>query len=259
LVESIAGTCLTSVLSVTSSSMPSFGLVKAAVLTFGTSCVSTPWPDGAGCSIVALLRAAAKECENDQETITSSAASVALKSCDTVAFPRVPALQVITRSAVSNLPTTSAKAVSAEAIAVSLESARNEIIRAEAVAVQAEEKKQEDKAEAESAKKAKRAKSTKSKQVSTTVASTDLPEESGPPEKANPDNNVASTIAETEVNDAVEMIDSDNESVAKPSNPPKKATDGARGDNDDAEEADDDDDDDDFPMIVDCGPDADDD
>lgn len=263
LVESIASTCLSSVLSVTSSSMPSFGMVKAAVLSFGTSCVCTPWPDGTGCSIVGLLRAAAKICENDQETNASNAATVALMSCDTVAFPRVPALQVITRTAASNQPS-SLKIVSADAIAVNLESARNEIIRAQTVDAKDEEKRQQNKAEADSLKKAKRA---KTKQVSPTIASTDLPlplpDVSGSPDKA-PGNDLASTIAGTQVDDASKMIDSDNESAAKLSKSPKETI--QLGGDDEAEaiasEPDDEgdnDDDDDFPMIVDCAPDDDDD
>jgi hypothetical protein len=54
LVESIASACLSSVFSRSTSSMVSVGLVKAALLTFGTACVCTPWPDGAASSIVDL-------------------------------------------------------------------------------------------------------------------------------------------------------------------------------------------------------------
>jgi hypothetical protein len=42
LVESIASACLSSVISHSSSSMVSFGFVKAALLTCGTACVCTP-------------------------------------------------------------------------------------------------------------------------------------------------------------------------------------------------------------------------
>jgi hypothetical protein len=52
--------------------MVSFGLVKAALLTFGTACGCTPWPDGAASSVVGLLQFAAKKCKNDQETIASN-------------------------------------------------------------------------------------------------------------------------------------------------------------------------------------------
>jgi hypothetical protein len=245
-------------------------MVKAAVLAFGTSCVCTPWPDGAGCSIVALVRAAAKRCENDRETIASCAASVALKSCDTVSFPRVPALQVITRSTVSNQPSLS-KIVSAESIEVNLESARNEIIQAQAVDAKNEEIKQQNKVEADLEKKAKRA---KSKHVSQTIASTDLPlpvpDVSGSPNKTHPAHDVTSTATGKQVNDASEMIESDNESAANPSKAPQETSQmPGSGDEDDVEviaskpvdagnNDDDDDDDDDFPMIVDCAPDDDD-
>jgi hypothetical protein len=261
LVESIASACLSSIISRGTSSMASFGLVKAALLSFGTACVCTPWPDGAASSIVGLLQSAAKKCKNDQETIVSNAAAAAFKSCDAVAFPRVPALQVITRSAAPNQPSSS-KIVSAEAIEVSLESARNEIIRAQAVAEKDEEKRLQNQAQADSEKKPKRS---KSNQPSETIASTDALDGSGSPENTHPKDNFAS--AETGTQESVaELSTSPTKTIQMQETHQEQESlllqaDDAPGDDDaegDRESDGDDDDDDDFPMIVDCAPDADD-
>lgn len=96
LIDSIATTGLKTIISPYQNEIASSSSIKVAMLEFGSSCLTTPWPNGASSSILEQLQLAASSCKADASTV-SSTASATLRLCDTVSTPRVPALHVVTK------------------------------------------------------------------------------------------------------------------------------------------------------------------
>lgn len=262
LVESIASKSLSSIMSIKSGSVASFGDVKAPLLSFGTACVCTPWPDGAASSIVGLLRSAAKANQHEREMHVSNAAALALQSCDTIAFPRVPALQVITRAAAPMKQSTMSDIKSAEAIAESLEGAQAEIVSAKAAAAVADEKKRkQSQDERETERKSKRAKiDAKSVEL---IAGSELPPRrdtstmsNGGPDVPDAPRERRSGLRSDKTTAPTKTSEKDE--PQKEGQPvPSSAVAALVVEDADIEDLDEEDGDDDFPMpmISDCGPD----
>ena len=97
LLDSVAVICLSSICTGRSGTI-SFAEVKASFLRFATSCVATPWQDGAASSIAKDLLEAARLCDKDAEYTVMQASSSAIRLCNALACPRAPALIVVTRS-----------------------------------------------------------------------------------------------------------------------------------------------------------------
>lgn len=93
LVESIAAAGLNAILLQDANPIASYTVVKVAILQLGAACVSVPWPSGASSSLKEKLREASLRC-CAHDTETSISASSALRLCETLSTPRVPALYV---------------------------------------------------------------------------------------------------------------------------------------------------------------------
>ena len=93
LVDSIATSCLQSLVSGGQRRIAANTSVKVAFLQFGSACVSTPWPTGALSPILEELRKAASTCRI-QSTEVIEEATKALRLCNSVSTPRVPALHI---------------------------------------------------------------------------------------------------------------------------------------------------------------------
>ena len=96
LIDSIALTCLSSVSAKSSSRVATWPPVKIEILKLGSSCLCTPWPDGAMSSIMSDLRKAAKACTRDRDSVVASEGAACLRLCDALSMPRVPALLIVT-------------------------------------------------------------------------------------------------------------------------------------------------------------------
>jgi hypothetical protein len=123
LIESVALLCLDSVPNGNSSST-----AKAAFLLLGTMCVTTPWCDGAASSICEKLLLVAQQAQCDGDIAVASAAAGAIRACMSSLTPRVPALQVITRSTKTREAGQS-RFVSVQAITDRIEEAKGEAAR----------------------------------------------------------------------------------------------------------------------------------
>lgn len=97
LVDSISAACLQTVIAAGGSPLVAKPLIKMAVLQLGAACLSTPWPIGTSSAILEHLRTCAQHCIMDDAS-TSMVAVSALRLCDCMATPRVPALHVDTQS-----------------------------------------------------------------------------------------------------------------------------------------------------------------
>jgi hypothetical protein len=118
LLDSTASLCLSCITS--ARTLSTFGHVRASFLLFSTSCVGTPWSDGAASSITNDLMTVARSCQQDPEAAVLQAANSAIQLCEAFTFPRVPALTVVTRSS-STLSTPPAEAMQKELADVSSE------------------------------------------------------------------------------------------------------------------------------------------
>lgn len=96
LVDSIAAACLQTVVASEQSPVAENSSIKVAVLQLGSACLASPWPIGSSSSILGQLRRCAQQCRMGN-TNTSIAATTALRLCDAMATPRVPALHVDTQ------------------------------------------------------------------------------------------------------------------------------------------------------------------
>ena len=96
LLDSIAASCLYTIVSGADGPIIADSSVKVAALELGSACLSSPWPIGTSSSIMEQLRRSAQHCQM-LDTNTSVAAAAALRLCDIVATPRVPALYVDTK------------------------------------------------------------------------------------------------------------------------------------------------------------------
>ena len=99
LIDSVASTCL-SAIPQQGHPIISHGSVKRSILSLGASCVATPWQDGATCStaLVSELKRMAAACQQDRDATVALAAVSALRVCDALDCPRAPALNIVTRS-----------------------------------------------------------------------------------------------------------------------------------------------------------------
>jgi hypothetical protein len=96
LIDSVVLTGLTDIDN--SSTLFVWSPVKASLFELASSCVKTPWNDGASSSIVDTLIQAARKCEADMDARVSMAAMDALRACDSVGVPRAPALLYVSRA-----------------------------------------------------------------------------------------------------------------------------------------------------------------
>lgn len=93
LVESIAAAGLNAILLQDAHPIASCTVVRVSILQLGSACVSVPWNSGASSSLRERLREASLRCRT-YDTETGIAASSALRLCESLCTPRVPALYV---------------------------------------------------------------------------------------------------------------------------------------------------------------------
>jgi hypothetical protein len=96
LMDIVTKTSLSSILH--NQPVSSYGDVKASVINLGIAAMCTPWQDGAASSIHSDLMVVAKSCLHDPNDSVAWAATAALNVGTTLRCPRVPALHVVTRS-----------------------------------------------------------------------------------------------------------------------------------------------------------------
>ena len=264
LVDSVVASCLSSIQSshgTVTQHLCSTAKVKMAFLSLGMSSVCAPWPDGSGSLVPCGLRSAAIRCQYDPDEKVSFAAKLALAMSDANRNPRVPALQVVTQS--TAFAQSSSQIVSAETMAEITERARLSINKSMLEEHEQEENKREMKRihlkEAQNLRNKKQkinlnpARKTTEKLPPSTIQnsqgspkdkklSTKIPDE---PVKARVSSPVS--IPVDEPNATIPFLKPPQEERLNKANlSPKPSS------------IDSDDDIDEFPMIVDCGPDADD-
>ena len=113
----------------------SWSLAKVSLLRLASTCVTTPWQDGASSALVELLMSAANNLKNDVDGEVSLTARSALRICETIGVPRAPALTYITRAVSTNDGLNAdlgpnATTTDATSLAKNIESARNETMKA---------------------------------------------------------------------------------------------------------------------------------
>jgi len=126
LVDSVANVCLVAI--VEDNPAVAASAVKIALLSFGTACLSTPWPDGAASAIGGILHAASCKCERNSDSVVVLTASTSIRAGDVSSTPRVPALSVITRSGSSRGDSASSQFLSIESLIERLAVTRREVI-----------------------------------------------------------------------------------------------------------------------------------
>lgn len=127
LVDSVASSCMSSVLR--TCPISSFGIVKAAILALGVAASCTPWQDGAASSTTKDLKKLARACLQDGDPTVAFTATSALRVSDALDCPRVPALNVVTRSDTFMSSIRPSNIVAADTMVYKLQSARDEIER----------------------------------------------------------------------------------------------------------------------------------
>lgn len=98
------------------------------VLKLGTACLCTPWPDGAMSSIASDLRQVARTLVRDRDGNVATEAAACLRLCDTLSMPRVPALSIVMTREEGR------ETQSATSLLNNLKTAREEVIIAESIA-----------------------------------------------------------------------------------------------------------------------------
>jgi len=287
LIDSVASTCL-SAIPQQGHPIVSHGSVKRSILSLGASCVATPWQDGATCStaLVSELKRMAAACQQDRDTSVALAAVSALRVCDALDCPRAPALNIVTRSdpslssmshAHSAAAPSSSKAATAASIVDKLQIVRDDMQR--------NKQREEDAAAAPSAAAASLAEAAKpnppKKLKSGAPAEHSVPptlgNEPASMDRSTPTVKTVPTATREEVAARRSLVEGappraesneekregQHDTVSVPADKvdaamledagskPKPTSEVAKMDNDD-------DDEDAFPMIVDCGPDGDD-
>lgn len=149
LTDSIATTGLSSMTSDNPNSLFSFLPVKVALLDLASTCLATPWADGAASSIVENLVLAARKCESDRNIGVVVASKAALRLCDSYAVPRAPALLFVTRASTAGGPSAPQMDTSAFALIDNIQKSRSESLKVEKAKMAAEAEKAKEKAEAE--------------------------------------------------------------------------------------------------------------
>ena len=248
LIDMVAATSLSSIVHV--HPITAFGEIKCSILQLGMAVLCTPWQDGAASTIATELMSAAQSCVQDSNDTVVSTAVASLNVCSSLHCSRLPPLHIITRPNNFLSDNTSAStAVSAENIEDKLRSTRDEMNRAKAIS--------EDKAKANASKKSKSDPTTNQmhlKKDSTGTATKNyiavvqsIPKiEDTKVSRIDNSQPVEKTVSQPMPQPDDEI--SDDPVVAKQSEPssiisvPNVTTDV----------------DEDFPMIIDCGPDEDD-
>ena len=149
LADSIATTGLSSMTSDNPNSLFSCSSVEIALLDLASTCLATPWADGAASSIVENLAQAARKCESDRNIGVVVASKAALRLCDSYAVPRAPALLFVTRASTAGGPSAPQMDTSAFALIDNIQKSRSESLKAEKAKEAAEAEKAKEKAELE--------------------------------------------------------------------------------------------------------------
>jgi hypothetical protein len=102
----------------------SWSSVKISFLELASSCVTTPWNDGASSSIVNILIQAARKHEADVDEKVSMAAKAALRLCDATGVPRAPALLYVSRTTTANATSAPRTDTSASDLIKNIQNAR---------------------------------------------------------------------------------------------------------------------------------------
>lgn len=105
--------------------------VKMDLLGLGCACASSPWIDGSASSILDQLRMAATNCITGDPNVVA-AANTALRLCDSLTTPRVPALQVVKHSSNFNASETKTSCTppTAETLLQDLQNAESDTLKA---------------------------------------------------------------------------------------------------------------------------------
>jgi hypothetical protein len=149
LADSIATTGLSSITSDNPNGLFSCSSVKVALLDLASTCLATPWTDGAASSIVENLAQAARKCESDRNIGVVVASKAALRLCDSYAVPRAPALLFVTRASTAGGPSAPQMDTSAFALIDNIQKSRSESLKAEKAKEATEAEKAKEKAESE--------------------------------------------------------------------------------------------------------------
>jgi hypothetical protein len=96
LIEKVIATSLSSVLYL--QPISSYGVVKGSFLRAGIAAVCNPWQDGASSALQGELMSAAKSCLQDSDSAVMETAISAVRLCHVVSCPRAPPLNVVTRA-----------------------------------------------------------------------------------------------------------------------------------------------------------------
>lgn len=101
-IESVAGTCLSNLSGQSTSSITgpalSYSSTKCSLLKLASSSICAPWSDGAGSSLVGLLRRAAESLKRDNDGEVAAAAYSAICLCDAITAPRAPPMVIVSRN-----------------------------------------------------------------------------------------------------------------------------------------------------------------
>lgn len=128
MIDSIVLTCFASVSVKSKSRVANWPLVKVEMLKLGSVCLCTPWPDGAMSSIMSELRQMAGTCTHDCNGDVAAEAAACLRLCDSLSIPRAPALSIVTSREHGR------EAQTAVSLLENLKSAREDIVVCQAVA-----------------------------------------------------------------------------------------------------------------------------
>ena len=246
LIDMVTSTSLLSI--VHNNPTTAFGEVKTSMIQLGIAVTCTPWQDGAASTIATELISAAQSCAHDSDELVVTAATAALNVCTALHCSRVPPLQIITRSNdFLGENTSSSTVITAGTIEDKLRSTRNELNRLNAIS--------HEKTTASLAKKSKTIVPVTSNQVPLEIASNGattknskaivqplLMVDDGVMLLA--EDSAEKVVVTSLLSDDIQESDTVNASKTESSSLlPDPATNA---------------DDEDFPMIVDCGPDEDD-
>ena len=144
LIDSTVATGL-SEMDTSASGVFSWSSVKIGFLELASSCVTTPWDDGAATSITNILAQVARKHESDMDEKVCLAAKAALRLCGATGVPRAPAILYVSRATSANASSTQRTDTSASDIIKNIQSTRIEASAVRATAEQAEREKAEEK------------------------------------------------------------------------------------------------------------------
>jgi hypothetical protein len=128
MIDSIVLTCFASVGVKSKSRVANWPLMKGEMLKLGSVCLCTPWPDGAMSSIMSELRQIAATFMHDCNEDVAAEAAACLRLCDSLSMPRAPALSIVTSREQGR------EAQTAVSLLENLKSAREDIVMSQAIA-----------------------------------------------------------------------------------------------------------------------------